>query len=172
MTYAYDMENGQRLIVENDGDNTLVALSSGGGGQQQSQATGFDTGKWSKPPTLFRTKQGLLLRVETKSGPQFIAVRGSQIQTWRGDKPDLEEAEKLKLREAEETIAMEPMSPMEPMKPMRSMRPMEMRMGNMHMRMGASEEETKSEKRFCTNCGKPLQEDDRFCGYCGKKLAD
>ena len=30
MTYAYDLENGQRLIVQNDGDETLVGLSSGG----------------------------------------------------------------------------------------------------------------------------------------------
>ena len=53
MTYAYDLENGQRLIVENDGDNTIVVLSSGGEGQQQSQATGFETGKWLKAPASF-----------------------------------------------------------------------------------------------------------------------
>jgi zinc-ribbon domain len=171
MAYTYDLENGQRLIVENHGDNTLVELSSGGEGQQQSQATGFETGKWSKAPTLFRVKRGLVLRVETKSGSQFIAVRGNQIQTMRGE-PDLENAEKLKLRESDETIAMEPMRPMESMKPMRAMRPMEMRMGNMHMRMGGVEEEPVSEKRFCINCGKPVQKDDRFCGHCGKKLAE
>ena len=184
MTYAYDLENGQRLIVENDGDNTLVALSSGGEGQQQSQATGFGTGKWSKAPALFRVKQGLVLQVETKSGSQFIAVRGSQIQTMGGREPDLEDAEKLTLRESDENIAMESMKPMESMrlmesmrpmesmKPMPAMRPMEMRMGNMHMRMGGREEEPESEKRFCTNCGKPARKDDRFCGSCGKKLAD
>jgi zinc-ribbon domain len=178
MTYAYDLENGQRLIVENDGDNTLVALSSGGEGQQQSQASGFETGKWSKAPTLFRVKQGLVLRVETKSGSRFIAVRGSQIQIIGGREPDLENAEELRLRESEENVAMESMRPMEAMRPMESirpmpvMRPMEMRMGNMHMRMGGSEEEPESEKRFCTNCGKPARKDDRFCGYCGKRLAE
>ena len=36
---------------------------------------------------------------------------------------------------------MKPMEPMEPLKPMGSMRPMEMRMGGMHMSMGASEKE-------------------------------
>jgi hypothetical protein len=177
MTYAYDLENGQRLIVENDGDNTCIALSSGGEGQQQSQATGFDTGKWSKAPTLFRTKQGLVLRVETKGGSEFFGVRGSGIQRMRGE-PDLEEAGELKLTESEETLAMEPMKPMEgmksmePMKPMRSMRPMEMRMGNMQMSMGGAEEETKPEKRFCTQCGKPAQKTDRFCGSCGNKLSE
>jgi hypothetical protein len=167
MTYAYDLENGQRLIVENEGDNTLVALSSGGEGQQQSQATGFETGRWLKAPALFRLKQGLVLRVETKGGSKFIGVRGNGIQSMRGE-PDLEDAEELKLRESDKSVAMEPMRPMEPM---RSMRPMEMRMGNMQMRMGGIEEEAKSEKRFCTKCGKPAQKDDRFCAHCGNKLA-
>jgi hypothetical protein len=171
MTYTYDLENGQRLIVENDGDNTLVTLSSAGEGQQQSQATGFDTGKWSKVPALFRVKQGLVLRVETKGGSEFIGLRGNRIQRMRGE-PDLEDAETLKLRESDEIVAMEPMRPMEPMKPMKPMRPMEMRMGNMQMRMGGTEEEAKSEKRFCTKCGKPAQKDDRFCAHCGNKLAD
>ena len=53
MTYAHDIGNGQRLLVENDGDNTQVALSSGDSGQQQNQSTGFSTGEWSKPPELF-----------------------------------------------------------------------------------------------------------------------
>lgn len=171
MTYAYDLEDGQRLIVENDGDNTLVALRSGGEGQQQSQATGFDTGKWSKAPALFRVKQGLVLRVETKGGSEFISLRGNRIQSMRGE-PDLKDAEKLKLRESEESVAMEPMRPMEPMKPMKSMRPMEMRMGNMQMRMGGIEEEAKLEKRFCTKCGRPAQKDDRFCAHCGNKLGE
>ena len=44
MTYVCDIGNGQRLLVENDGDDTQVALSSGDSGQQQNQSTGFDTG--------------------------------------------------------------------------------------------------------------------------------
>jgi hypothetical protein len=50
MTYTHDIGNGQRLLVENDGDHTQVALSSGDSGQQQNQSTGLNTGKWSKPP--------------------------------------------------------------------------------------------------------------------------
>jgi hypothetical protein len=177
MTYVYDLENGQRLIVENDADNTLVALSSGGEGQQQSQATGFDTGAWSKAPTLFRSKEGLVLRIRTRDGSEYFGIRGSGMQRLRSE-PDLEDAEELKLRESDETLAMKPMKSIEPMKPMegmkamRSMRPMEMRMGSMHMSMGEREEERKSEKRFCTQCGKPAQKTDRFCGHCGNKLTD
>ena len=120
MTYAHDIGNGQRLLVQNDGDDTQVALSSGDSGQQQNQSTSFSTGGWSKPPELFRTSQ-LVLRVESKSGVEFIGVHGSQIQSMR--EPDLKNAEKLTLKESNENIAqikpMEPMRPMQPMKPMR-----------------------------------------------------
>jgi hypothetical protein len=70
MTYAYDFENGQRLLVQNDGDDTQVALSSGDSGQKQNQSTGFNTGGWSKPPELFRTSENLVLRLESKSGTE------------------------------------------------------------------------------------------------------
>ena len=66
MTYAYDLGNGQRLLVQNDGDNTQVALSSGDSGQRQNQCTGFSTGEWSRPPELFRTAENLVLRLESK----------------------------------------------------------------------------------------------------------
>jgi len=175
MTYAYDLENGQRLIAENDGDNTFVALSSGDEGQQQSQSTGFATGKWLKPPELFRTSGKYVLRLETKGGAEFIRVRGTQIQLMRTE-PELENAERLKLKKSDENVAMKPMEPMKPMKPMEPMKPMgrilpmEMRMGGMHMSMGSPEKEVEAAKRFCTQCGKPARTEDRFCGNCGSEL--
>ena len=78
MTYTHDIGNGQRLLVENDGDDTQVALSSGDSGQQQNQSTGFNTGKWSKPPQLFRTTNDLTLRLESKSGVRFVSVHENQ----------------------------------------------------------------------------------------------
>ena len=185
MTYAYEFEDGQRLIAQNDGDNTVVALSSDDEGQQQSQSTAFSTGKWLKAPDLFRTRGAVVLRVESKSGVEFIRVRGSQIQ-WMRNAPDLENAEKLKLKKSEERVgmkAMEPMKPMKPMEPMRpmapmkpmepmgSMRPMEMRMGDMNMSMGAVEKQSSTAKRFCTQCGAPAGKDDRFCASCGHALS-
>ena len=125
MTYTYDLGNGQRLLVQNDGDNTQVALSSGDSGQQQNQSTGFSTGEWSKPPELFRTAENLVLRLESKSGVEFIGVQGNQIQSMRR-KPELENAERVTLKESDENIArMKPMEPrMKPMEPMKPMRPM------------------------------------------------
>jgi hypothetical protein len=124
MTYAYDLENGQRLLVQNAGDDTNVALSSGDSGQQQNQSTGFKTGKWAKPPELFRTSEKLVLRLESKSGVQFVSVHGHQIESARNE-PDLKNAEKLTLKESDENIArMKPMKPMKPMEPMKPMKPM------------------------------------------------
>jgi hypothetical protein len=124
MAYSCDIGNGQRLLVQNDGDNTQVALSSGDSGQQQNQSTGFTTGEWSKPPELFRTRENLVLHVEGKNGVQFIGIHGDQIESLRSE-PKLDNAEKLTLKESNEQIArMKPMKPMEPMKPMKPMEPM------------------------------------------------
>jgi hypothetical protein len=121
MAYAFDIGNGQRLLVQNDGDNTQVALSSGDSGQKQNQSTGFTTGEWSKPPELFRTRENFVLRVEGKNGVQFIGIHGDQIESMRSE-PKMENAEKLTLKESNENIArMKPMKPMEPMKPMKPM---------------------------------------------------
>jgi hypothetical protein len=173
MGYAYELENGQQLVVENDGADTLVALSSGSEGQQQSQATGFNTGKWSKPPALFRLKKDLVLRVETKDGAWSIRVRGNEIRRMTND-PDLENAEKLRLDKSDTSVRMSPMKPMEPMKPMKPlkpMRPMEMRMGDMQMGMGRGEPHEETTQHFCMECGKPVKAGDRFCRHCGKPLA-
>ena len=182
MSYTHELENGQELVLENDGEETLVSLGSGSESQQQSQATGFDTGKWSKAPTLFRLKKDLVLRLETKDGPQFIRVRGESIQRVKSE-PDLETAEKLQLKKSDKSAGMKPMQPMKPlkgmkpmkplgpMKPMTPMRPMEMRIGDMQMSMGRGAQDAEPEQRFCTKCGKPLSEGDRFCGSCGNKIS-
>ena len=124
MAFSCDIGNGHRLLVQNDSDNTHVALSSGDSGQKQNQSTGFTTGEWSKAPELFRTRENLVLRLEGKNGVQFIGIHGDQIESMRSE-PKLENAEKLTLKESNENIArMKPMKPMESMKPMEPMKPM------------------------------------------------
>jgi zinc-ribbon domain len=172
MSYTYELENNHELVIENDGGETLVSLSSGSESQQQSQATGFDTGKWSKTPTLFQLKEDLVLRLETKDGPQFIRVRGDSIQRMRSE-PELQAAEKLRLKKSDKAAGMTPMQPMKPLKgmePMKPIAPMKMRMGDMQMSMGRGAAEGESEQRFCPNCGKPVDKGDRVCGSCGKEV--
>jgi hypothetical protein len=172
MRYIYESENGQQLIVENDGDYTQISLRSGSEGQQQSQATGFETGKWSKPPALYRLTRDLVLRLETEAGTQFFGLRGSQIRRLQSE-PDLEAAEKLPFSKSGPLPRMRPMKPMEPirpMEPMEPMKPMEMRMGDLHMSMGGTEPRSEVSQRFCTQCGQPVSKGDRYCGQCGHPL--
>ena len=90
-------------------------------GNSKIKARVFTIGEWSKPPELFRTSDNLVLRVEGKNGVQFIGVHGDQIESMRSE-PKLENAEKLTLKESNESIAqMKPMKPIEPMKPMEPM---------------------------------------------------
>jgi hypothetical protein len=119
MSYTYKMNNGQQLLVDQDGDQTRLALSHDSSSQQQSQGTAFDTGTWTNPPKLFRLQQALILRVEAKNGSRFIRVQGEDIQ-WMNNEPDLGQAEPLKLSESDQPAGMKPMEPMKPMKPMGS----------------------------------------------------
>jgi hypothetical protein len=84
--------------------------------------------------------------------------------------------------------SMQPMQPMEPMKTQgsmnlnlggmsMSMNPMEMKMGDMEMNMGRSAQNASGaagqtpQRRFCSQCGQPVQAGDRFCAGCGYKLS-
>jgi membrane protease subunit (stomatin/prohibitin family) len=76
---------------------------------------------------------------------------------------------------------MEPMRPMQPMQPMQpmtmgnmTMNPMQMKMGNMEMRMDnatpAPEPPASQPAQFCPQCGHKNQGGDRFCRACGHSL--
>ena len=182
MAYKCELGNGQAVYIENQGVQTMVTLASNSVGQQQQASTGFQTGKWIVPPTLFKTGSGVILRIESEQGQSFIQLQASGISTINGT-PALSNAEVLSLEkvEAQPRQSMAPMSPMEPMKPMEpmqpmkmgdmemNMNPMQMRMGNMSMQMGSSSSAT-SGKRFCSKCGASVKSSDRFCSSCGYQL--
>ena len=171
MNYFYDLENGQHIEFWNEGDQTFVSFGSRSPGQQQSQARGFTTGKWSKEPSLFLHRDQLVLEIHTNEGSRFLRVDGNQVQQMDGD-PDMSHAKQLQLEESSGEHRMKPMKPMEWMKPMEPMepmmRPMEMKMGGMRMSMGATEEQPA--RKFCTQCGNALGPEDRFCANCGHKI--
>lgn len=139
MVYGCRLETGQQVYVENQGAQTVITVIGSGPGQQQSQRTGISTGEWTAPPSMFRTSQGLVLRVETSQGHAFFQIQASQISTMRVA-PALRHAEVLPMQQVAASDApaasMQPMEPMQPMQPMQPMEPMQMRMGNMQMQMG------------------------------------
>jgi zinc-ribbon domain len=184
MAYTSDLGAGQHLTVENQGTQTLVTLNSSTPGQQQSQRSSFETGTWIMTPILLRTAIGLILQLEASQGKTFVLIQGHQVQILPTP-PIMTGADILPLHfEPTDTSTAEtPMQPMQPMQPMRmgnmemQMNPMQMRMGNMELRMNspaatqdASQPEPQSTKRFCPQCGQPVDAGDRFCAHCGHQL--
>lgn len=173
-SYVYDLSDGQQIVVESRGSQTLVTQASARSGQQQSQGSGFDTGAWTMPPVLLRTATDLVLRVEGAQGTFFIGLQGHQTGLLRTP-PSLADAEVLPLRQATRSTtsaATEPLEPfkrMEPLKPMKPMKSMQMRMGAMQMQMGMGDQEQEDE-RYCGQCGHAAAEGDRFCTRCGHRL--
>lgn len=184
--YTCDLDKDQQIYIENQGSRTVIRLTSGGLGQQQSQSNSFETGNWRVPPTGFRTRGGVVLRIEAEQSQHFIQVQSNGMSKLDAA-PSLSDAEVLPLQKVEtETPSrqnsmpgMQPMQPMEPMKPMQPMQMgnMEMQMGNMEMRLGEPPqmetvtEQAQSTKNFCPQCGSKVEEGDRFCSNCGKGLA-
>ena len=185
MVYKCELEPGRQVFIENHDRQTMITMGSSGTGQQQSQRNSFETGQWDRPPTLFRTSDGVVLRVEAEDNQFFFHLGPGGTRTLSGA-PSLRDADVLPLQRAaaEKSMNMEPMAqmkPMEPMQPLKPMKPMEMHMGNMSMRMGEQEQELqrrdleqresgRATRRFCTQCGQAAAEADQFCARCGHQL--
>lgn len=175
MAYACELGTGQRIYLDNQGMQTMVTVMSGGPGQQQQSSTGFQTGSWTAPPEIFQTAGGAVLKVTTTQGEHFIYIQGNSMQVM-GGAPSLSGSQQMQVQQVSRVppSSMPPMKPMEPMKPMNmgQMNPMEMRMGDMEMRMGsAAAPNTPSPRRFCSQCGAAVEPEDRFCSSCGHRLA-
>lgn len=182
MAYIADLGNGQALMIENVGIQTVLSLISQSAGQQQSQQMSVSLGEWSAMPMLFKTPGGVIIQIESQTQRSFVRLQSNSISLL-SDMPLLIGAETIPLREAPRSASsmgastsssMPPMSPMEPMKPMEPLRmgnmemrmePMEMKMGDMQLRMGAS-----TQAKFCPQCGTSVKPNDRFCSNCGTKL--
>jgi hypothetical protein len=189
MPYRCDLNNGQQIYLDNQGDKTLITVSSSSPGQQQQSSSSLQTGQWTEVPQVARMGGGVVIRCVTDQGIFTMQVQGSQIgqvagsvnwnaaQTMAVHPVDHMPGQSMpNMQPMEPMQPMKPMQPMQPMQPMRmgnmemSSNPMEMRMGNMEMRMGDSPEQTPPTKRFCTQCGAQVRPDDRFCGSCGNPL--
>ena len=126
--FKCDLDNGQQVTIENQGSSTVITLVSGGVGQQQSQGNSFETGNWRGKPTVFRTPNGVVLRIEAEQEQHFIQVQGNGMSNLDAA-PELSDADVLPLRsvdssEVSRQSSMPDMQPMEPMKPMKPMSPM------------------------------------------------
>lgn len=156
MIYETNLGSGQHIAIAQQGNTTIITLTSAQHGQQQRQQHGHPTGPWTAPPTMFRTPSGVMIRIETAHGQFFFQIHGHQV-AMLSTAPSLFDAEVLPMQQQHQasttTVAssfgpiqpmspmkpmepMRPMEPMQPMQPMSSMDPMQMRMGSMQMQMG------------------------------------
>lgn len=190
MTYLGNLSTSQRLYIENRDNQTIVTLISSSNTQQQSQSSSLETGNWTIPPSLFKTENTFLLRIESVKGQYFIQVQSNGLNILKTS-PSLNNVDVLPLEMVSQTetsnqssVQFSPMKPMQPMQPMQPMKlndmsmdinAMEMRMGDMYLRMPenpSTESSSQSHRRFCTKCGNLVKIEDCFCAYCGHKLED
>ncbi|WP_366558311.1 hypothetical protein [Okeania sp. SIO3B5] len=84
MAYKCNLSNGQQVYIENQGMQTVVTLSSSTPGQQQQASTGFQIGKWTVVPTLFKTATGVILRIDSEQGQSFVQLQAGGISAISG----------------------------------------------------------------------------------------
>ncbi len=121
MAYTCDLGSGQRVYLDNLGQQTAVTLASGSPGQQQQSGSQFTTGAWTSPPEFFRGGQGVVIKLTTTQGPFYLQLQGNQWGTMASG-PNLVNAQQI---QTSQVAAMpggqssgEPMTPMQPMQPM------------------------------------------------------
>jgi hypothetical protein len=185
MAYMCEISPNQRVYVENQGNSTIVTLMTGGPGQQQQASNSFQTGRWVSPPEMFDVSQGVAILIATPQGEHYIRIQGSSMTL--GNNSDVAASQQMQMHQADAPSApsMTPMQPMQPMQPMKmgnmeiNNNPMEMRMGNMHLRMGEPIQPAQSTppaqsaqptRKFCSQCGVAVEPSDRFCSNCGHRL--
>jgi ribosomal protein L37E len=189
MAYQLELQNGQHLILENRGAQTLVTLTTSGPGQQQQSSQSIQTGAWTSPPVAYRTAGGVMIHLHTAEGDRTLIVQHNQIQmATRAPSVQVNPMPLQEVSFASSTSmsSMPPMKPMQPMQPMgtlsmgnmhMSMNPMEMQMGDMALSMKPSttaetQSESSTTRRFCTQCGHAVNPSDRFCASCGHALTE
>ncbi len=69
-----ELSNSQEVYIENQGLQTLVTLASSSSSQQQQASAGFQTGKWTVPPTLYKTASKIVVRIESEQGQFFCPI--------------------------------------------------------------------------------------------------
>jgi NADH pyrophosphatase NudC (nudix superfamily) len=188
MAYLCELGTGQSIYLDNQGNQTIITTISHSAGQQQQASNGVQTGEWTSPPEVFRTPNGVVIKINTTSGEYFLQVQGNSMGVM-SQIPSLGGFQQIQLQQIQNTPipSMSPMPPMPPMRPIQpiqpiqsmppmkmgnmEMNPMQMRMGNMEMSMGShTANAPETTRQFCSQCGAKLNPNDRFCSSCGHKL--
>ncbi len=191
MAYQFNLGSGQQIVVQQQGEQTAIGLSSHGAGQQQQQQSTVTTGQWQEPPMLFQTGGGFVLRLVGSQGTTVVQIEASGLQLLSSAAvpnladaaavPGQEVADAAGLQVGQARFDMEPMQPMKPMPPMEPMKPMQMgnmsmqmnpmrmQMGDMKLEMGSESSSQSSPSMSSPSREQPQSQ--RFCTQCGQPVA-
>jgi hypothetical protein len=175
MAYQCELENGQTIFLDNQGNQTTVTISTQSRGQQQQSSSSFNTGTWTSPPAIYQTADRAIIKIKADRGESIISLQGNSLNITTTT-PPLNDSQRLSVTQvsSQTTSSFKPMQPMQPMEPMKmgememNLNPMKMKMGTMEMSMG--DKSPSQSPRFCSQCGSPVKSSDRFCSNCGYQL--
>ncbi|MGI0493152.1 zinc ribbon domain-containing protein [Alkalinema pantanalense CENA528] len=125
MPYLCELNNGQRIYLDNIGQQTTMTIASSQPGQQQQSGTSFTTGAWVAPPEALQFSNGAVIKLRTEQGELAIQVQGSSAAMVQGF-PAGSQGQALQMQQTATMTGMQPMPGMQPipeMQPMPGMQP-------------------------------------------------
>ncbi|MEM6255948.1 MAG: zinc ribbon domain-containing protein [Cyanobacteria bacterium P01_D01_bin.156] len=172
MAYVCEISPNHHIYLDNQGNQTIVTTVLSMPGQQQQTSTGMTTGTWTALPKIYQTTTGIILKLFSEEGETCVHVQNNSISLMV-NVPSVAEAQQLSVQQATTVQSSNVMPPMPPMGNMQmTMQPMEMRMGNMELKMdsAANAPQPETARNFCSQCGSKVAPEDRFCSNCGHAL--
>jgi hypothetical protein len=79
MAYLCELGNGQKIYLDNQGNQTVITSVSQSFGQQQQSSNQFTTGKWSSLPQIYQFPNGVIIKLITIQGEYSLQVQGSNM---------------------------------------------------------------------------------------------
>ena len=149
MTYHWKLATGHQLSIDNEGAQTVVAISFDNSGRQQRTSNSFTTGIWLSPPEITFDPTGAIVTITTTSGESIVKIDGNNIQMCSDVRND-NRTYSQSVSTSSSTSNVEPSVPP----------------GNVNV----NPSEPVSHRKFCTECGASVKPTDKFCASCGQKL--
>jgi zinc-ribbon domain len=151
MTYHWKLATGHQLSIDNEGAQTVIAISLDNGGQQQRKSDSFTTGIWLAPPEITLNPTGAIVKITSTSGKSIVRIDGNSIQIHSDLSSDNRShsqsiSTSSSFRSNVETVASPGQINVDPSTPV-------------------------SQQKFCTECGTAVKPTDKFCANCGHKLS-
>jgi zinc-ribbon domain len=150
MTYHWKLATGHQLSIDNEGAQTIVAISFDNGGRQQRTSNSFTTGIWLSPPEITFDPTGAMVTITTTSGESIVKIDGNNIQMHGDLRNDNRSYSQSVSTSSSSTSNVETSVPP----------------GNINV----NSSEPVSYRKFCTECGTSVKPTDKFCASCGQKL--